>query len=56
VQRGVKVATFEQHGNWTLVRLADDTGNANAPQGWVYSSFLKSTALADKEAVAAKHR
>jgi hypothetical protein len=37
---GLKVATMERRGNWTLVNTKGDGRNI-AREGWVYSSFLK---------------
>jgi hypothetical protein len=39
--RGASVATIEQRGSWTLVRIDGESGKTRPQQGWVYSSFLK---------------
>jgi uncharacterized protein YgiM (DUF1202 family) len=41
LQRGGKVASLEQRGNWTLVEFAADNGKSQPRQGWVYSSFVE---------------
>jgi hypothetical protein len=41
LQRGLKVASLEQRGNWTLVEFAADNGKSESRQGWVYSSFVE---------------
>jgi hypothetical protein len=41
LQRGASVATIEQRGSWTLVRIAGEGGKTEPQQGWVYSSFLE---------------
>ena len=41
LQRGVNVATIEQRGAWTLVRIDGESDKTEPRQGWVYSSFLK---------------
>jgi uncharacterized protein YgiM (DUF1202 family) len=48
LQRGLKVATVEQRGSWTLVRIDGESGKAEPRQGWVYSSFLNDAGSSDK--------
>jgi chromosome segregation ATPase len=55
LQRGLKVATVEQRGNWTLVRIEDETGDTKPQQGWVYSSFLDAGG-SDQESPTAKRK
>jgi hypothetical protein len=55
LQRGLKVATVEQRGNWTLIRIEDETGDTKPQQGWVYSSFLEAGG-SDKQGPAAKRK
>ncbi|GEM_PF-4589886 len=38
---GIEVATIQQQGNWTLVRVDDKNSHAGPRLGWVYSPFLK---------------
>jgi len=47
VQRGQEVATLEQRGNWTHVRI-DGDGKTQPREGWVYRSFLKDAGDRDK--------
>jgi hypothetical protein len=42
--RGVKVATIEKRGNWTLVQVDANSKSAKTQLGWVYGSFLKEDA------------
>ncbi len=43
LDRGTTVAVIGQHGNWTEVRFGND--KAKIQQGWVYSSFLKTSTV-----------
>jgi hypothetical protein len=40
LQRGQKVATFEQSGKWTHIRLGAESGKTEQKEGWIFSSFL----------------
>ncbi len=39
--RGLKVATIERRGDWTLVQIEGNSRNTQPRRGWVYGSFLK---------------
>jgi hypothetical protein len=54
LQAGVKVAMVEQRGNWTLVQIDGESGDAKPRQGWVYRSFLKDLDGADTNLPTAK--
>jgi uncharacterized protein YgiM (DUF1202 family) len=54
LQAGAKVATVEQRGNWTLVQMDGESGNAKPRQGWVYRSFLKDSDGPDRGLPTAK--
>jgi hypothetical protein len=40
LQRGQKVATFEQSGKWTHIRISGEAGKTEPRDGWIFSSFL----------------
>ncbi|HMI96752.1 MAG TPA: SH3 domain-containing protein [Micropepsaceae bacterium] len=40
LQRGQKVATFEQNGKWTHIRIGGESGKTEPREGWIFSSFL----------------
>jgi hypothetical protein len=40
--RGVKVATIEQRGSWSLIEIEGAGRDTRPRQGWVYNSLLKS--------------
>jgi uncharacterized protein YgiM (DUF1202 family) len=40
LQRGQKVATLEQSGKWTHIRITSEGGKTEPRDGWIFSSFL----------------
>jgi hypothetical protein len=40
LQRGQKVATLEQSGKWTHIRIGGESGKTEPRDGWIFSSFL----------------
>jgi len=41
LSRGLKVATIERRGDWTLVQIEGDSRDSQPRRGWVNGSFLK---------------
>jgi hypothetical protein len=47
--RGLKVTTIERRGDWMLVQVEGNSGNARPQRGWVFGSFLISDVNDDVE-------
>ncbi len=54
LSRGVKVATIERRGNWTLVQIEGDSRNTKHRQGWVY--VYSSNTRCEAKTALAPHR
>jgi hypothetical protein len=47
LQAGMQVIVVEESGNWTLVRLEGEGETAEPQEGWVSSTFLEGSSVAD---------